>query len=124
MDKEAAKNVLTLAAVQMTSTSVLEENLESARAFIDQASAGGADIIALPENFSLMSETEHQRQDAAGGAMGLHGAACGRCENLRYCSKGCSRAGIFERMFWIGCPDEGGECTEWSECEAGVRRSC
>ena len=65
MDKDTAKNVLKLAAVQMTSTSVLEENLETARAFIDQASTGGADIIALPENFSLMSETEHQRQDAA-----------------------------------------------------------
>ena len=55
MDKDTAKDTLTLAAVQMTSTSVLEENLEMARAFIDQASAGGADIIALPENFSLMS---------------------------------------------------------------------
>ena len=65
MDKDTAKDTLTLAAVQMTSTSVLEENLETARAFIDQASAGGADIIALPENFSLMSETRHQRHDAA-----------------------------------------------------------
>ena len=65
MDKDTAKDTLTLAAVQMTSTSVLEENLETARAFIDQASAGGADIIALPENFSLMSETKHQRHDAA-----------------------------------------------------------
>ena len=46
MDKDTAKDTLTLAAVQMTSTSVLEENLETARAFIDQASAGGADIIA------------------------------------------------------------------------------
>ena len=67
MDKDTAKNVLTLAAVQMTSTSVLEENLETARTFIDQASVGGADIIALPENFSLMSETKHQRQAAARG---------------------------------------------------------
>ena len=65
MDKDTAKDTLTLAAVQMTSTSALEENLETARAFIDQASAGGADIIALPENFSLMSETKHQRHDAA-----------------------------------------------------------
>ena len=65
MDKDTAKDTLTLAAVQMTSTSVLEENLETARTFIDQASAGGADIIALPENFSLMSETKHQRHDAA-----------------------------------------------------------
>ena len=65
MDKDTTKDTLTLAAVQMTSTSVLEENLETARAFIDQASAGGADIIALPENFSLMSETKHQRHDAA-----------------------------------------------------------
>ena len=63
MDGDTAKDTLTLAAVQMTSTSVLEENLETARVFIDQASAGGADIIALPENFSLMSETKHQRHD-------------------------------------------------------------
>lgn len=65
MDEDTVKEPLTLAAVQMTSTAVLEENLETARAFIDQASAGGADIIALPENFSLMSETKHQRHDAA-----------------------------------------------------------
>ena len=56
---------LTLAEVQMNSTAVLEENLVSARAFIDEACAGGADIIALPENFSLMSETKEQRWEAA-----------------------------------------------------------
>ncbi|HCX86414.1 MAG TPA: hypothetical protein DG761_00150 [Gammaproteobacteria bacterium] len=56
---------LALAAVQMNSTSVLEENLATARAFIDEACAGGADIIVLPENFSLMPETREQRQDAA-----------------------------------------------------------
>jgi len=61
----SSEHPLTLAAVQMNSTSVLEENLVSARAFIDEACAGGADIIALPENFSLMSETREQRQDAA-----------------------------------------------------------
>ena len=61
----SSEHPLTLAAVQMNSTSVLEENLVSARAFIDEACAGGADIIALPENFSLMSETREQRWDAA-----------------------------------------------------------
>ena len=61
----SAEGALTLAAVQMNSTSVLEENLATARAFIDAACAGGADIIALPENFSLMPETREQRQDAA-----------------------------------------------------------
>ena len=61
----SSEQSLTLAAVQMNSTSVLEENLASARAFIDEAGAGGADIIALPENFSLMSETKEQRRDVA-----------------------------------------------------------
>ena len=61
----SSRPALTLAAVQMSSTSVLEENLVSARAFIDEACVGGADIIALPENFSLMSETREQRQDVA-----------------------------------------------------------
>ena len=61
----SSEQSLTLAAVQMNSTSVLEENLVSARAFIDEARAGGADIIALPENFSLMSETKEQRQNVA-----------------------------------------------------------
>ena len=61
----SSEQSLTLAAVQMNSTSVLEENLVSARAFIDEAGAGGADIIALPENFSLMSETKEQRRNAA-----------------------------------------------------------
>ncbi len=61
----SSEAALTLAAVQMNSTSVLEENLATARAFIDAACAGGADIIALPENFSLMPETREQRQDAA-----------------------------------------------------------
>jgi nitrilase len=56
---------LIFAAVQMNSTAVLQENLDCARGFIEQAGAAGADIVVLPENFSLMSATGPQRRDAA-----------------------------------------------------------
>jgi nitrilase len=56
---------LVFAVVQMNSTTVLEDNLTQAVDFIGEAAAGGADIVALPENFSLMPDTDRQRQDAA-----------------------------------------------------------
>ena len=56
---------LIFAAVQMNSTGVLQENLDCARGFIEEAAAAGADIVALPENFSLMAATGPQRRDAA-----------------------------------------------------------
>ena len=49
----------------MNSTAVLQENLDCARGFIEQAGAVGADIVVLPENFSLMPATGSQRRDAA-----------------------------------------------------------
>jgi nitrilase len=56
---------LVLAAVQMNSHEILDDNLEAARGLIIEAAARGADVIGLPENFSLMAETNEQRQDAA-----------------------------------------------------------
>ena len=56
---------LVLAAVQMNSHEILDDNLETARDLIIEAAARGADVIGLPENFSLMAETNEQRQDAA-----------------------------------------------------------
>ncbi len=63
MSKEAS--TIVLAAVQMTSTEVLEDNLTEAVRFINDAAAQGADVVALPENFSLMPENDEQRQEAA-----------------------------------------------------------
>jgi predicted amidohydrolase len=38
----------------MTSTDNLSANLESARSAVDEAAAGGAEFIALPENFAFL----------------------------------------------------------------------
>ncbi|MGB1682571.1 MAG: carbon-nitrogen hydrolase family protein [Arenicellales bacterium] len=54
-----------LAAVQMTSGAVLDDNVTQAIRFVDEAASKGADVVALPENFSLMPEDDAQRQDAA-----------------------------------------------------------
>jgi predicted amidohydrolase len=43
-----------VALVQMTSTDKLSENLESARCAVDEAAGGGAEFIALPENFAFL----------------------------------------------------------------------
>jgi predicted amidohydrolase len=43
-----------VALVQMTSTDNLSENLASARRAVDEAAAGGAEFIALPENFAFL----------------------------------------------------------------------
>jgi predicted amidohydrolase len=51
---------LRIAAVQMCSTRVLEQNLERAVRRIRQAAEGGADIVALPENFALMGTDEER----------------------------------------------------------------
>lgn len=59
---------LTLAAVQMNSGDRLENNLASAAQLIQMAAEGGADIVVLPENFSLMPTTTAQRHQAAARA--------------------------------------------------------
>jgi len=43
-----------VALVQMTSTDNLSENLESARRGVREAAEGGAEFIALPENFAFL----------------------------------------------------------------------
>ena len=43
-----------IAAVQLTSTAQVDRNLSRARGFIIQAAKGGADLVALPENFAYM----------------------------------------------------------------------
>ena len=43
-----------LAAIQMNSGQIVSENLAAARKYIGEAVQGGADIVVLPENFSLI----------------------------------------------------------------------
>ncbi|MCU5781951.1 carbon-nitrogen hydrolase family protein [Alcanivorax balearicus MACL04] len=45
-------NVITVAAVQMTSGKVLTDNLREAEAGLERAAAGGARLALLPENFA------------------------------------------------------------------------
>src|SRR4051794_15924283 len=50
---------LTVAAVQMTSTDNVSDNLARAQVLIRQAARRGAQVVALPENFAyLRSESE------------------------------------------------------------------
>jgi len=49
-----AKRRFQVAAVQMTSTDDVEANLAQARRWILRAAAGGADLVALPENFACL----------------------------------------------------------------------
>ena len=62
-----------LAAVQMCSTSDLAENLHIATERIREAADGGADVVALPENFAFMGSDEqraHVAQDLNGEILG------------------------------------------------------
>ena len=54
-----------VAAMQMVSSSELEQNLERAEALIKQAAAAGAELIVLPENFYLMGKYEQQKCELA-----------------------------------------------------------
>ncbi|MBU2511718.1 carbon-nitrogen hydrolase family protein [bacterium] len=47
-----------VALVQITSTKDRSKNLEKALAFVDEAAANKADIVAFPENFLLLGEKE------------------------------------------------------------------
>ncbi len=49
---------LTVAAVQMHTTSNKEENLEKAERFIDEAASRGAKMVSLPELFNFMGKIE------------------------------------------------------------------
>jgi deaminated glutathione amidase len=50
--------MITLAAVQMVSSHVVDDNLQTAASLISQAAGQGAQLVALPENFALMGMDE------------------------------------------------------------------
>jgi nitrilase len=50
-----------IAAVQMVSTTRLEQNLESARRLIAQAAGSGAQLVVLPEYFCFMGRAERDK---------------------------------------------------------------
>lgn len=52
---------LTVAAVQMVSTSRLQQNLAAASELIAEAAASGAELVVLPENFAFMGRDETER---------------------------------------------------------------
>ena len=54
-----------VAALQMNSGDVMEENLATADELICQAVESGAELVALPENFSLMTGDHQVRLAAA-----------------------------------------------------------
>ena len=54
-----------IAAVQMNSGSIISENLAVASKYIADAANDGADLVVLPENFSLMAKNHSQRLGAA-----------------------------------------------------------
>lgn len=54
-----------VAAVQMVSGPDVEANLKAAERLIEQAAAGGARLVALPENFALMPLRDRDRLEAA-----------------------------------------------------------
>ena len=55
-----------LAAIQMTSGADVAENLAMARSYVNEAALAGADLVVLPENFSLMARRHSDRLRAAG----------------------------------------------------------
>ena len=54
-----------VAAVQMTSTPRVEENLSDAERFLDEAASAGARLAVLPENFACMPHSESERLSIA-----------------------------------------------------------
>ena len=54
---------LTIAAVQMVSTADFETNLDTAEKLIREAGSGGANMVVLPEYFSLMAHKEKDKFD-------------------------------------------------------------
>lgn len=59
------RNLLKVAAIQMTSGSDIDTNLEAARALIEEATQARASLVVLPENFALFGVTEAERAAAA-----------------------------------------------------------
>ncbi len=56
---------LTVAALQMNSGAVVDENLETAAKFIRRAASQGAQLVVLPENFAAMSGDQNLRMQIA-----------------------------------------------------------
>lgn len=54
-----------VAAVQMTSGTQVDANLQQARALLEQAAGQGAKLAVLPENFAIMARRERDRQAVA-----------------------------------------------------------
>jgi nitrilase len=54
-----------IAAVQMVSTTHVEQNCEAARRLIGQAAQGGAELVALPEYFCLMGRADRDKLNIA-----------------------------------------------------------
>jgi predicted amidohydrolase len=54
--------VMRAAVVQLNSQDVVPENLARVRHWVAQAAAGGAQLIALPENFAFMGEEAQKRE--------------------------------------------------------------
>lgn len=55
MTSPPPKNLATIvAAIQMCSSHLIEQNLENARKWLDEAALHGAKLVVLPENFALM----------------------------------------------------------------------
>ncbi len=50
-----------IAAVQMVSTTRVDDNLETARRWIGRAAGEGAELVALPEYFCLMGRTDRDK---------------------------------------------------------------
>src|SRR5437773_10622791 len=58
-------STLLVAAVQMNSGPDVARNLAAASSLIERAAARGARLVALPENFALMTAAEEDKRAAA-----------------------------------------------------------
>lgn len=54
-----------VAAVQMSSQADVRQNLDRARDLIARAAEMGAELVALPENFAFMGESDEQKREIA-----------------------------------------------------------
>ena len=63
--QKVKQNEFSIAALQMSSTDNVDENLQTVKKLLTVAKQQAVDIIVLPENFALMPKSEHQRLAAA-----------------------------------------------------------